>query len=171
MDTNNEINLENNNKENNNKENNHILEDKNKYLNKIQLNKIKKLLVCFICRDILYEPTTLYCQHTFCNECLEKLEENSLVECPLCHHKGLLVPSHNYKINEIIEKIFTKEELKLRLERYNNHNKQYNTIDREMKRQIKKEVWYNEINQDKTKNNNNNQNNQFGNNFFFPLNL
>jgi hypothetical protein len=157
----------NNNNQNNNQNNDENNNQNNKYLNKLQINKIKKLLICSICRDILYEPTTLYCQHTFCNNCLEKIEENSMVECPLCHHKGLIIPSHNYKIKEVIEKIFTKDELTLRQERYNKH-KTFSTIDKEIKRKIRNEVWYNEINKDKSKNNNNNQ---IGDNFFFPLNL
>lgn len=144
-----------------------INEQDENFLTKTQISKIQKLLKCRLCQDILLEPVTLYCQHTFCNHCLELLEENSLVTCPSCNHKGLLVPTHNYKIKELIEKIFTKEELRERIDRYQEKlSKETNNREKEIKRQIRKEVWHNEINKEKS-----NNDVLTGNNFFLPLNL
>jgi DNA-directed RNA polymerase subunit RPC12/RpoP len=154
-----------------NKDNSQDIKDKDDNLiNKSQINKIRKILKCPLCRDILLEPVTLYCQHTFCNHCLESLEENSLVKCPTCNHKGLLVPAHNYKIKELIEKFFTKEELKDRQDKHKEKILSETSIrekerEKEIKRQIRKEVWYNEINKEK------NNDMLSGNNFFLPLNL
>lgn len=160
------------NKETNKETNNEINQ---RELNQTQLNQIKKLLICSLCNDILLEPVTLYCQDTFCNHCLELLEENSLVQCPKCNQKGLLVPTHNYKIKEIIEKVFTKEQLEAREKRYQemvskkgNNQKATTSRELEIKRQIRKEVWHNEINKSKS---NNNGNNLMGDNLFLPLNF
>ena len=42
-------------------------------------------LICAICLDIFYRPTTLYpCGHIFCDPCLRRLSNAQIVRCPIC---------------------------------------------------------------------------------------
>jgi hypothetical protein len=72
---------------------------------------LEDILKCDVCRDILYDATTLLCQHSFCSVCL-----SSLKECPLCRLKIHLPIQNNSsnnnssnnnscKINNIFNKI------------------------------------------------------------------
>jgi hypothetical protein len=135
-------------------------------LSKEKDDKIRKLLHCPICHDILLDPVTLYCQHTYCLECLEEFEENSSVKCPnkKCQSKVFLAPSHNYKIKEIIEKMFSQKELDTRKEK---QKKKSDNPEKNIKRQIRKEVWHNVINSQISNQNAGNNNG----NFIFPMNL
>lgn len=114
-------------------------------LSQDQIKQIKKLVQCGLCDDILWEPATLYCQHTFCSDCLENLEDKCSVKCPQCGALSFLSPSHNYKIKEFIEKIYTSEELKERQSRIPKKFK--NNQKEKLKKDIRKEVWRNVINE------------------------
>jgi len=76
---------------------------------------IREELTCSVCQDILFEPVTLFCQHTFCFECLwkereknqrKKSESNPLPppKCPLCRKLFVLPFSHNNILVAILEK-------------------------------------------------------------------
>ena len=64
-----------------------------------------QFLVCKICFDVYVRPKTLACQHTFCEDCIEKHQEAELerayrfllyasrkVTCPICRKKTELPP-------------------------------------------------------------------------------
>ena len=49
---------------------------------------IQNILECAICNEILCNPRTLTCEHSFCKECIDRItqykEELITVKCPLC---------------------------------------------------------------------------------------
>lgn len=58
--------------------------------------KFEKLCQCGICLDMLKQPKTLYCQHTFCQNCLMlTCTENRMglmsLFCPSCRQRQPLV--------------------------------------------------------------------------------
>ncbi|CAF3735551.1 unnamed protein product [Rotaria socialis] len=39
-------------------------------------------LACVFCQSFIYEPITLYCGHTYCDQCMK--DESSAIDCPRC---------------------------------------------------------------------------------------
>lgn len=53
-------------------------------VNKDKLNSVGEILNCVICSNILFQPMTcIYCENSFCKECLIKWENKNKI-CPLC---------------------------------------------------------------------------------------
>ena len=55
------------------------------------LEKLKEQLTCAICLDIYTTPKILSCFHSFCQQCLESLPQdtqgdNYIISCPICRH-------------------------------------------------------------------------------------
>ena len=51
--------------------------------------KVSSLGECPVCMEIMLDPKTLQCQHSYCKECLEELVDISgdvgaTVKCPMC---------------------------------------------------------------------------------------
>lgn len=69
---------------------------------KTQMNSaiLEELLKCGICHDMLYQPITILCQHTFCMTCINKNTQNI---CPLC--KMAYIPSYKNNKNNILQEI------------------------------------------------------------------
>ena len=51
-----------------------------------------KELDCHICYNMMLDPTTTACGHTFCRKCLTRVLDHSNV-CPVCRHDLLILPS------------------------------------------------------------------------------
>lgn len=79
---------------------------------------------CGICTQILYQPVTLFCQHTFCRACLREMSRPKPYElrpskkkCPTCRRRFFLPEgnSNNYQINEsldaLLNRVFTPAEI------------------------------------------------------------
>ncbi|CAF3835159.1 unnamed protein product, partial [Adineta steineri] len=43
-------------------------------------------LVCIFCQHFIHEPITLYCGHTFCDQCINDEQLSSTINCPRCPH-------------------------------------------------------------------------------------
>jgi zinc finger of C3HC4-type, RING len=74
----------NNNKNNNNKEANSIVEDpatKGSEAMRRSLRTIQNSLECHLCENVLTEPVTIPCGHTFCCNCIDRHIDNSWY-CP-----------------------------------------------------------------------------------------
>ena len=60
---------------------------------------LEEEFVCSCCSDILLEPTTLTCGHTFCRFCLaEWWNKSSKTECLLCRRPFSEFPSVNFTL-------------------------------------------------------------------------
>lgn len=64
-----------------------------------------QLLTCEICLNLLEEPTTTPCQHTFCLTCLQRSLDHS-PNCPLCRHNFPDISIFNlYQPNAVLSAI------------------------------------------------------------------
>ncbi|KAL7855726.1 hypothetical protein AOLI_G00193300 [Acnodon oligacanthus] len=64
---------------------------------------ISHLISCSICMDVLGDPVTTTCGHTYCKPCLDRhLTLNDLV-CPLCKQYLLMRPGVNILLKSILE--------------------------------------------------------------------
>ena len=79
-------------------------------------------LECAICSDRFTEPKVLDCLHSFCLQCLLKLQErqepdNAKVHCPLCRRetslnmKGVAGLPNNFKLSALVEEFALQEKL------------------------------------------------------------
>ena len=55
---------------------------------------MQKILGCAICNEILCNPRTLTCEHSFCKECIDKItkfkEDLITIKCPLCEKEEVV---------------------------------------------------------------------------------
>jgi hypothetical protein len=112
---------------------------------KIDTEDIEEFLKCDVCKDILNDPRTLLCQHTFCATCLI-----SLKECPMCRLKLYLPEKSNDTFNKLIGLIYGPEKIK---ELEDRHRKE--KIEKEMLPKVIDELNNNLNNTVKTSVNNN----------------
>ena len=76
----------------------------------VKMDNPSQWLECTICREIMAEPRTLLCGHTFCRSCLQKLIDHAgNLKCPL-DYKIFSVPDRdagklmrNYQLEGAIE--------------------------------------------------------------------
>jgi hypothetical protein len=119
--------------------------DKN---DEIKLEDIEDFLKCDVCKDILNEPKTLLCQHTFCANCLI-----SLKECPMCRLKLYLPKESNNIFNNLIGLLYGSEKIK-ELEEKNRREK----LEKELLPKVLNEL-NNNLNNTISNNSNTNHNN------------
>lgn len=104
---------------------------------------------CSICRDILFKPVTLLCQHSFCYDCLNDYynannDHSAYIfskndKCPMCKIPYTLPPIENGILGEMIAEKYP-EEYKIRLEEYIKEQEK-ETEHQRMEKIIRKEVW------------------------------
>ncbi|MCJ8748265.1 hypothetical protein PDJAM_G00163140 [Pangasius djambal] len=64
------------------------------------------VLSCHCCYDVLVNPTTLTCGHSFCRHCLAQWWESSRrTECPECREPWLGFPRVNILLRDAVEKL------------------------------------------------------------------
>ncbi|XP_052409666.1 bifunctional apoptosis regulator isoform X3 [Carassius gibelio] len=62
---------------------------------------------CHCCYDVLVDPTTLSCGHSFCRHCLaEWLHSSQRNECPECRERWQGFPRINILLRDAVEKTF-----------------------------------------------------------------
>ncbi|KAB1263723.1 Bifunctional apoptosis regulator [Camelus dromedarius] len=77
---------------------------------------------CHCCYDILVNPTTLNCGHSFCRHCLALWWVSSKkTECPECREKWEGFPKVNILLRDAIEKLFP-DAIKMRFEDIQQNN-------------------------------------------------
>jgi Lon protease-like protein len=66
---------------------------------------VQKELDCLVCYNLMLDPTTTTCGHTFCRRCLARVMDHSSI-CPFCR-RGLHVPAslHNQCGNTILNSL------------------------------------------------------------------
>jgi len=97
------------------------------------------LFDCTICHELLIEPVTLLCQHTYCRGCIKnyvKQQRNAKREskCPVCQCAVVIPPNNNFLLKEIIQNKFP-DVYRSRLEQTYK-----DTIKRDVRSQIEDEV-------------------------------
>ena len=71
-------------------------------------------LECSICCEQITDAKLLKCLHTFCLDCLEKLNKHGAILCPICRtttnlpEQGVQGLSSNFLFNRIIELVNAK---------------------------------------------------------------
>lgn len=60
-------------------------------------------LKCSICLDVLQEPVTTSCGHTFCKTCLDRHMTMSDLGCPLCKQHLRVTPDINFALKYILK--------------------------------------------------------------------
>ena len=73
-----------------------------------QESNYRKDLECTICLDLLHEPTTLSCGHTYCRNCLADLWESQKdrFQCPSCRKSIQSVPETNISLQNLIPVLY-----------------------------------------------------------------
>lgn len=77
-----------------------------------QSSILEQYFTCGICSDILCNPYTLCCQHTFCKACLLETQKSfgSREQCPTCNLSYILHPeNHNYLLTNYIDSLLTDD--------------------------------------------------------------
>ncbi len=118
-------------------------------------NKIRQCLTCTLCKKLFYYPVTLYCQDSFCKSCLKNYTmKTNKKDCPSCHNETFIPPIHNFKICDIINKIFPDEIKDREIEINKTQSKL--TEEEQIKEEIIKNNWREIVNKYKNDSNNNN---------------
>jgi len=74
--------------------------------------------MCIFCQDLIYQPMTLYCGHTFCEECIKDDQISSSINCPRCPNdiQGQIQSSivhareRSYRKNRFVMELFEHSE-------------------------------------------------------------
>lgn len=75
-------------------------------LSSFDLEDFEELIKCDVCKDLLNEPKTLLCQHTFCSSCISNLKE-----CPMCRLRLFLPNKTNDIFTNIIGLLYGSEKI------------------------------------------------------------
>ena len=129
-------------------------------LTNLQKEKIFNIVKCHLCNKILYQPITLHCQDTFCKPCLKTYSmKTSKQECPKCHKPAFYQPVNNFKLWDLINKLFP-DVVKAREEEIKKFTAKLSQVE-EIKEEIIKNNWRDVINKKQS-----NQPISFGNQIF-----
>jgi hypothetical protein len=108
---------------------------------------------CTVCHDLLVNPVTLLCQHTFCRLCIKSYvashnkpqiddagyptfvsRDNKNAKCPLCRCAIVIPPNDNFLVKDLISKKYP-ELYKSRMEEH-----QKDTLKLDIRSQIEDEI-------------------------------
>jgi len=72
----------------------------------VALTDLKEQLKCALCLELLVEPKTLSCLHTFCEQCILSVVASErrlkIVKCPLCR-ENVDIPRGGFRTNALIK--------------------------------------------------------------------
>jgi hypothetical protein len=116
---------------------------------------LKNILKCSLCFRLYHNPITLFCQDTFCKSCIKNYSlKNKTEDCPKCHKQSFYPPINNFKLCDLISKLYPEDVKSRELELSRITPKL--TDEEEIKEDIIKNNWRDIINK-KTNNSNLNQ--------------
>ena len=82
-----------------------------------QMKKVASHLTCPICTELYKKPKYLPCYHSYCEQCLLKLQKGSDITCPECR-KTSAIPTggikqlpNNFFINRIVDEVALKKKV------------------------------------------------------------
>ena len=81
------------------------------------MNKVRDNLTCPVCYNLYKNPKYLPCYHSYCEGCLEKLQEQSKIICPECRNevkvpaKGVKEFPTNFFINRLVDDLILKKKV------------------------------------------------------------
>ena len=82
-----------------------------------QMKKVAGHLTCPVCYELYKKPKYLPCHHTYCEDCIVKLQNGSNITCPECRITSELPPEgiqklpNNFFVNRIVEEVALKEKV------------------------------------------------------------
>ena len=73
-----------------------------------EYNKIKQVLSCKKCNQLLDEPKILPCGETICSKCqsMLQIDETNHFDCIICSNKHTIMPKIGLPINKMIISLF-----------------------------------------------------------------
>ena len=63
---------------------------------------VKRIFTCPICCDVLNDPITLSCKHSFCIDCFFRSLSVNVYNCPIC--RVHVIHTQHYGVNENLKK-------------------------------------------------------------------
>lgn len=123
-----------------NKENNQETNQENNVIDfktSDRFKQLETLLTCKQCKQILCDPITLLCQHTFCQSCIIT---NSDDKCFICKLEMMMPINSNFQLKSIIEKMYDADFFKERRERFKEE------MNKDLKMKKKYEIYKNYFN-------------------------
>ena len=79
-----------------------------------ELKKAVDNLVCSVCYQVFKNPKHLPCYHSFCGECLDKIQKESKFMCLECRQEatiaegGVKALPNNFLINHLVDELILK---------------------------------------------------------------
>lgn len=87
------------------------------------LEGIRSLVTCTICNQLLYEPYTLACGHTYCYSCLcNWFTSVPTKTCPDCRERVRQMPASAFLVKQIVDTFVARSELMPSDESIEQHN-------------------------------------------------
>ena len=74
-------------------------------------------LSCPVCYQLFRNPKYLPCHHSYCEQCLEKLQVQSKIKCPECRKEAIVPPggvknlANNFVINRLVDEFILKRKV------------------------------------------------------------
>ena len=82
-----------------------------------RMKKVTSLLTCAVCYEVYKKPKYLPCHHSYCEECIGKLQKGSEIICPECRETSTAPPGgvndlpNNFFINHLIDEVTLKRKV------------------------------------------------------------
>ena len=79
-----------------------------------ELRRATENLACPVCYQVFRNPKYLSCYHSYCEECLEKMQKQSMITCPECRKEtevpagGVKELPSNFFINRLVDEFILK---------------------------------------------------------------
>ena len=81
------------------------------------IKKASDNLSCPVCYQLFKNPKYLPCHHSYCEQCLEKMEVQSKIICPECRKEAIVPPGgvkdldNNFFINHLVDEFILKRKV------------------------------------------------------------
>ncbi len=83
------------------------------------MNDLKYVLNCQICSNLMLDPVTIQCGHSFCRDCtIRWFFKYNKSNCPLCRQKAKQeIPQVNINLKQLIHYVTNRKRSDLRVQR------------------------------------------------------